>query len=128
MKRLGSVAMDGEGMTSTKKIRLLRPVLLKGEHAEQCSVHELPLEEADWLIAQGSAEPLGVVARIIDRIITPTHRDTRPATQRRKGSRERRANEFPVMTLLPGWPVRSASRAYRELAARAGSALKSLRK
>lgn len=64
-------------MLGTKKVRLLRSVRLNGEHAEQGSVHDLPLEEADWLIAQGSAEPLGVVARLLDRMMTPTHGDPR---------------------------------------------------
>lgn len=72
-------------MLGTKKVSLLRSVLLNGEHAEQGSVHELLLEEADWLIAQGAAEPLGVVARIIDRMMTPMHGDPRSP---RRGEQE----------------------------------------
>jgi len=52
----------------TKKVRLTRSIRLNGQHAEAGEIHELPLELADWLIAQSSAEALGVVARLVDRM------------------------------------------------------------
>jgi hypothetical protein len=58
-------------MAGTRKIRLTRSIRLNGEKGE---IHELPLEMADWLIAQGSAEPLGVVARIVGWMMTPKRR------------------------------------------------------
>ena len=65
-------------MLVTKKVRLTRSVFLHGEHAEKGSVHRLPLELADWLIAQGSAEQLGVVERLVDRMMSPLHGDPQP--------------------------------------------------
>lgn len=68
---------SGGTMAATKKVRLTRSILLEGQDAEAGTIHELPLELADWLISMGSAEPLGVVERVVDRMLTPSHGDPR---------------------------------------------------
>ena len=70
---------------ATKRIRIIRPILIAGEHAEVGSIHDVPGHLAIDLIGTGSAvhhveegeNPPGPPTTV--RMENPDHRDPKPS-------------------------------------------------
>jgi hypothetical protein len=66
----------------TKVVRITRPIIVYGEHADVDELHELPVHLANELIGSGVAEPEDPEEEPTTvRTDTPGHRDPTPASR-----------------------------------------------
>ena len=89
--------------TKTKVVRILRPVIMYGEHAEVDELHEVPIGTAQELVGSGVAayeDPEENPAFTV-RMNEPIHRDPVPASREPVPQRRDPAERTPAQQPTP---------------------------